>query len=79
MIRPAANPDLMESTFERRAWIWDDSSEEPVEIDPKEASREELVEALENTRREVYELEMELTNRIERLQREIERLQGRPK
>lgn len=76
MIRPGANAGRMESAFERRAWIWDDSREEPVEIDPTEASREELVEALENTRREVYELEMELTNRIDRLQMEIERLQG---
>lgn len=49
-------------------------SKQPVEIDPDEATRAELAEALEHTRREVYELEQELTTRIQRLKREIERL-----
>jgi hypothetical protein len=39
-----------------------------------QASPEQLAEALENTRREMYELEQQLTRRIERLQHEIERL-----
>lgn len=64
----------MDSAFKRAAWIWDDETEQPVEIDPDEATREELAEALEHTRREVYELELELTRRIQRLKREIERL-----
>lgn len=67
----------MDSAFERAAWIWDDENERPVEIDPDHATREELAEALENTRREVYELELELSNQIQRLRRELERLKGR--
>lgn len=64
----------MDSAFKRAAWIWDDETEQPVEIDPDEATREELAEALEHTRREVYELELELTRRIQRLKRDVERL-----
>lgn len=64
----------MDSAFKRAAWIWNDQTEQPVEIDPDEATRAELAEALEHTRREIYELEQELTRKIQRLEREIERL-----
>lgn len=68
----------MDSAFKRPAWVWNDETEEPVAIDPDEASREQLAEALENTRREIYELEQELSNELDRLQREIERLRASP-
>lgn len=68
----------MDSAFKRPAWVWDDESEEPVPIDPDDASREELAEALENTRREMYELERELSRKLNRLQREVERLEPSP-
>lgn len=68
----------MDSAFERSAWVWNDETEEPVEIDLEDASREELAEALEFMRREIYELELKLTEKLERLEREIERLEPSP-
>lgn len=68
----------MDSAFKRPAWVWDEQAEQAVPIDPDEATREELAEALENTRRELYELEQELTDRLDRLEYEIERLDPSP-
>lgn len=66
----------MESAFRRRCWIWDDEREEPVELDVEDATRAELLEALENTRREIYELHMEFDRELSRLKRRVEVLEG---
>lgn len=66
----------MDSAFKRRCWIWDDEREEPVELNTEEATREQLLEALENTRREAYELHMDLSRELGDLQRRVEVLEG---
>lgn len=64
---------VRESPFRRRAWVWDDVEEEPVILDADSATHEEILEALENTRRELYEAHLEIKEELRRLRREAER------